>query len=139
AGAGTRPRPSSHAAPRAARTRPSRKAAAVSAGVTGASYATVRCRGRQPLDMSRAFRIEWDRRATIELDRLRAFDRPPVRRTVAALEDQATTETINRKPLRQPLSALPEATWAVRVGRHRVLYRVDGGTVRVLRVILKIG
>jgi len=89
--------------------------------------------------MSRAFRIEWDRRATIELDRLRAFDRPPVQRAVAALEDQATTETINRKPLRQPLSALPEATWAVRVGRHRVLYRVDGGTVRVLRVILKIG
>jgi hypothetical protein len=34
AGAGTRPRPSSHAAPRAARTRDSRKSAAVSAGVT---------------------------------------------------------------------------------------------------------
>jgi hypothetical protein len=35
AGAGTRPRPSSQAAPRAARTRARRKAAVVSAGVTG--------------------------------------------------------------------------------------------------------
>jgi mRNA-degrading endonuclease RelE of RelBE toxin-antitoxin system len=89
--------------------------------------------------VARAFRIEWDPRAAIELDRLRAFERPPIRRTVAALEHQAVTETINRKPLREPLSALPEATWEVRVDRHRVLYRVDGGTVRILRVILKIG
>ena len=89
--------------------------------------------------MSRAFRIEWTALAKIELRLLRAFDRPPVRRAVAALEHQAVTETINRKPLREPLPALPEASWAVRVGRHRVLYRVDGGTVRVLRVILKTG
>lgn len=66
-------------------------------------------------------------------------DRPPIRRAVAALEHQAVSETINRKPLREPLSALPEATWEVRVDRHLVLDRVDGGTVRVLRVILKVG
>jgi mRNA-degrading endonuclease RelE of RelBE toxin-antitoxin system len=89
--------------------------------------------------VARAFRIEWTAQARIELKRLRAFDRPPIRRGIAALEHQALTETINRNPLREPLSALPEATWQLRVGRHRVLYRVDGGTVRVLRVILKIG
>ena len=87
----------------------------------------------------RRFRIEWTALAAIELDQLRAFDRPPIRRTVDTLEHQALTETINRKPLREPLSALPHATWEVRVGRHRVLYRVDGRTVRVLRVILKTG
>ena len=89
--------------------------------------------------MSPAFRIEWTARAAAELDELRAFDRPPIRRAVGALEHQALMETINRKPLREPLSALPEASWEVRVDRYRVLYRVDGGTVRVLRVILKVG
>ena len=103
------------------------------------NYATGRPPGRQPLDVARVFRIEWTTRATSELRRLRAFDRSPIRRAVAALEQQAVAETINRKPLREPLSALPEATWEVRVDRHRVLYRVDGGTVRVLRVILKTG
>jgi mRNA-degrading endonuclease RelE of RelBE toxin-antitoxin system len=70
---------------------------------------------------------------------VRAFDRPPIRRAVAALEHQALTETINRKPLREPLSTLPEATWQLRVGRYRVLFQVEGGTVWVLRVILKTG
>jgi mRNA-degrading endonuclease RelE of RelBE toxin-antitoxin system len=87
----------------------------------------------------RTFRIEWSARAEVELRRLRAFDRPPIRRAVAALEHQAVTETINRKPLGEPLSALPEATWEIRVGRHRVLYWVEGGTAWVLRVILKTG
>jgi mRNA-degrading endonuclease RelE of RelBE toxin-antitoxin system len=89
--------------------------------------------------VSPTFRIQWTLQAAAELDRLRAFHRPPIRRAVDALEYQALTETINRKPLRAPLSALPDATWEVRVGKQRVLYRVDGGTVRVLRVILKIG
>ena len=89
--------------------------------------------------MSRTFRVEWTTQAAVELDQLRAFDRPPLRRAVDALEHQALTETINRKPLREPLSALPDATWEVRVDRHRLLYRVDGGTVRILRVILKVG
>ena len=89
--------------------------------------ATVRPRVRQPLDVSRSFRIEWTARAAVELDHLRAFDRPPIRRAVGALEHQALTETINRKPLREPLATLPDATWEVRVDRHRVLYRVDGG------------
>jgi len=87
--------------------------------------------------VARPFRIEWAPQAKIELKGLRAFDRPPIRRALAALEHQAVTETINRKPLREPLSALPEATWEIRVGRHRVLYWVDGGTVWVLRVILE--
>jgi hypothetical protein len=94
---------------------------------------------RQLLDVSGAFRIEWTALAAIELDQLHAFDRPPIRRAVDVLEHQALTETINRKPLRERLLALPDATWEVRVGRHRVLYRVDGGTARILRVILKAG
>jgi mRNA-degrading endonuclease RelE of RelBE toxin-antitoxin system len=89
--------------------------------------------------VSRPFRIEWSVLAKIELRRLRAFERPLIRKAIAALEHQALTETINRKQLREPLSALPEATWELRVDRRRVLYRVDGGTVRVLRVILKTG
>ena len=89
--------------------------------------------------MARAFRIEWTDQAKIELRRVRAFDRPPIRKAVVALEHEAVAETINRKPLREPLSTLPEATWEVRVGRHRVLYQVEGGTVWVLRVILKTG
>jgi mRNA-degrading endonuclease RelE of RelBE toxin-antitoxin system len=85
----------------------------------------------------RTFRIEWTAQAKTELKGVRAFERPPIRRAVAGLE--AVTETINRKPLREPLSALPEATWQLRVDRHRVLYQVEGGTVWVLRVILKTG
>jgi mRNA-degrading endonuclease RelE of RelBE toxin-antitoxin system len=89
--------------------------------------------------VARAFRIEWTAQAKIELKDVRAFDRSPIRRAVAALEHQAVTETINGKPVREPLFALPQATWEIRVGRHRVLYQVEGGTVWVLRVILKTG
>jgi mRNA-degrading endonuclease RelE of RelBE toxin-antitoxin system len=89
--------------------------------------------------MPRLFGLEWAPLATMELDALRSFDRPAIRRAVDELRHQALAETTNRKPLQAPLSALPEATWQIRIGRHRVLYRIDGRTVRILRVILKAG
>lgn len=68
---------------------------------------------------------------------------PSIGRESAALStnlvEKAEVETTNRKPLREPLQLLPEATWEVRVGPFRVLYRFDDGTVIVLRVILKRG
>ena len=83
--------------------------------------------------------VFWSRFAVDELEALRAFDRPRIRRAVDELADRADVETTNRKPLREPLQLLPEATWEVRIGPHRVLYRFDTGTVVVLRVILKRG
>jgi mRNA-degrading endonuclease RelE of RelBE toxin-antitoxin system len=89
--------------------------------------------------MPRLFSLEWAPQAKMELDTLRSFDRPAIRRAVDELQHQALVETTNRKPLQAALSALPDATWQIRVGRHRVLYRVDDRTVRILRVILKVG
>jgi mRNA-degrading endonuclease RelE of RelBE toxin-antitoxin system len=77
--------------------------------------------------------------AVDEFETFRAFDRPRIRRAVDELAEKAEVETTNRKPLREPLQLLPEATWEVRVGPFRVLYRFDDGTVIVLRVILKRG
>jgi hypothetical protein len=84
--------------------------------------------------------LVWDHEATAELGALRPFQRKIV---VAAVERhlryEPDVETRNRKPLREPLPELPDASWELRVqGEHRVLYRIGGvGTVRVLRVILK--
>ena len=57
----------------------------------------------------------------------------------AQLGHEPGVETRNRKPLRQPLPELPEASWELRIhGDLRVLYWiVDTKTVTVLRVILK--
>lgn len=83
------------------------------------------------------YSIEVAPEAQSELRRLRPFDARPVYRAVAELRSQARIETRNRKPLRSPLDALPEASWEIRVGRYRVLYAIAGLTVRVLRVIVK--
>ena len=85
------------------------------------------------------YEIEWSEEAEADFRVLPLFVRGPV--VVAAVEElryQAETETRNRKRLREPLDALIEAEWSVRVGDHRVLYRVvEGHAVQVLRVILK--
>ncbi len=39
----------------------------------------------------------------------------------------------NRKPLRAPFAP----RWELRVGEHRVFYRVDGRAVEVLRIVRK--
>lgn len=73
----------------------------------------------------------------IELRRMRPFDARPVYRAIQELRHQAETASRNRKSLQEPLDELPEASWEVRVGRYRVLYKISGLTVGVLRVILK--
>jgi mRNA-degrading endonuclease RelE of RelBE toxin-antitoxin system len=67
----------------------------------------------------------------------RAYDLPVVTRAVLQLADQAETQSRNRKPIAVPISWCPAATWQQRVDDYRVLYRVDGGIVQVLRVRFK--
>jgi mRNA-degrading endonuclease RelE of RelBE toxin-antitoxin system len=80
------------------------------------------------------YAIEISRRASDELEQLRAFDRRPIVQAIRTLAHQAEIVTRSRKPLREPLGELPPGTWQLRVGRHRVLYEIrDFATVRVLR------
>ena len=83
--------------------------------------------------------LVWDEEAMAELAALSAFQR---RIVVDNVEDQLRyqpdVETRNRKPLREPLKELPQASWELRIHAYRVLYWIpDGRTVAVLRVILK--
>ena len=64
----------------------------------------------------------------------RPYDLPIITRAVLQLGDQAETQTRNRKPLSAAISWCPAATWQQRVDDYRVLYRVDGSVVQVLRV-----
>ena len=86
-----------------------------------------------------AYDLVWDQEATAELAALRPFERKIVVATVERqLRYQPDVETRNRKPLREPLEELPEATWELRIRDYRVLYWIaDRRTVSVLRVILK--
>jgi len=68
---------------------------------------------------------------------LEAFDRAKVRAAVLVLAEQAEVATRNRRPLTARVSWCPEATWKLRIEDYRLLYRVDAGTVFVLRVQFK--
>jgi mRNA-degrading endonuclease RelE of RelBE toxin-antitoxin system len=68
---------------------------------------------------------------------LDAFERPKVRSAVLMLAEEAEMTARNRRPLRTQVSWCPEATWRLHVEDYRVLYRVDAGTVFVLRVRFK--
>ena len=86
------------------------------------------------------YAIEWSAQAEDDLNQLRAFHRARISTTVAGLAHQAETETRHRKRLRagEDIPAeYPSPTWEIRVGAHRVLYCVEGKTVRVLGVKLK--
>ena len=83
------------------------------------------------------YEIDLALEARLELRGLRPFDARPLYRAIEDLRWHAETVTRNRKPLREPLEELPEASWEVRVGMYRVLYKIVGLTVGVLRVILK--
>jgi mRNA-degrading endonuclease RelE of RelBE toxin-antitoxin system len=80
------------------------------------------------------FRLEYDRWAFDDLDLVDPFDLPVIRRAVATLMTQGDTATRNRRPLREAISWCPEANWQLRVRGYRVLYRLEGGIVLVLRV-----
>jgi len=72
-----------------------------------------------------------------DLDDIPAYDAVIVRSAVALLANQAETESRHRKGLSRAVSWCPEAGWELRVRSYRVLYRVDEGTVRVLRLTFK--
>jgi mRNA-degrading endonuclease RelE of RelBE toxin-antitoxin system len=67
----------------------------------------------------------------------RAYDLPIITRAVQQLADQAEVESRNRRPIAAPISWCSAATWQLRVDAYRVLYRVDGSMVQVLRVTFK--
>ena len=80
------------------------------------------------------FRLEYDQAAFDDIDDVDAFDAPIIKKAIGILEDQAHAPTRNRRPLERRITWYPEATWQQRVRGYRVLYRIDGGTVLVLRV-----
>jgi len=66
-----------------------------------------------------------------------AFELPTILAAVGHLADQAEAETKHRRRLARPISWCEQATWQLKIGSYRVLYRVDGGTVSVLRLRFK--
>ena len=86
-------------------------------------------------------RVQWDERAKGDMKAIRSFYRPPIEAAVAELVHQAEIETRHRKRLRAEdlPPEYPDPTWQISVREYRVLYVVDGETVRVLRVRLKGG
>jgi mRNA-degrading endonuclease RelE of RelBE toxin-antitoxin system len=66
-----------------------------------------------------------------------AFELPMILAAVGHLADQAEVETQRRRRLARPVSWCVEATWQLKIGSYRVLYRVDGGTVSLLRLRFK--
>lgn|SRR5262245_24530661 len=87
--------------------------------------------------MGSPYRLLYSRYFDEDLDRIGAYDAVIVRTRVALLAHQAETETRNQRPLASPLDWCPEATWQLRVRTYRVLYRVEGGVVSVLRLTFK--
>jgi mRNA-degrading endonuclease RelE of RelBE toxin-antitoxin system len=84
------------------------------------------------------YEIQWSEEAKADIRQMPVFRRGPLFAAIEHLRYRPETETRNRKPLVQPIEALPEATWEVRVGDYRGIYRIEQGqTVRVLRVIFK--
>jgi mRNA-degrading endonuclease RelE of RelBE toxin-antitoxin system len=69
-----------------------------------------------------------------DLAQLDAFVYPRIRAALLMLRDQAEARTRNRRPLRKRVWWCPTATWQARVGDFRILYRVAGHSVQLLRV-----
>jgi mRNA-degrading endonuclease RelE of RelBE toxin-antitoxin system len=85
-----------------------------------------------------AYQIEVSPLAAEELAALRAFDQRAVVEAIRRLVHEAETATRNRKQLREPVGELPDGTWQIRVGSHRVFYEVvESRIARILRVIIK--
>ena len=82
--------------------------------------------------------LEWDPVAQEEFDQLPPFEARAILTAIRELRYQGERMTRNRKPLRDVLPSVPDATWEVRVADHRVLYQVrNHRIVRLLRVIFK--
>jgi mRNA-degrading endonuclease RelE of RelBE toxin-antitoxin system len=87
--------------------------------------------------MGAPYRLLYSRAFDEDLDSVPAYDAVIVGTSVAILAHQAETETRNRKRLAAPIGWCPEATWQLRVRSYRILYRVERGTVQVLRLTFK--
>ena len=87
--------------------------------------------------MPPAFLIEYTRAYLDDLEEIDPFDIPGIREAVRLLGYQALKETRNRRPLKAPVPFCPEATWQVRVGGYRVLFKVVARAVTILRVRYK--
>lgn len=85
----------------------------------------------------RRYDLNYDLAFDTDLSRLDAFVYPTIRSAVSLLPHQAEVATRHRRPLNAPVSWCPEATWQLRIGDYRVLYRVDRNRVLLLRVLLK--
>jgi hypothetical protein len=84
------------------------------------------------------YEIQWSDEARADFKARSVFHRPGVASAVDRLRHEAEVETRNRKPLARVLDQFPEARWSLRVGAHRVLYRIEEGPIaQILRVILK--
>lgn len=87
--------------------------------------------------MESPYRLLYSRAFDADLDNIPAYDAAAVGSRVRLLAYQAEVAARNRRRLAAPVSWCPDATWQLRVGSYRILYRVDGGNVHVLRVIFK--
>jgi hypothetical protein len=84
------------------------------------------------------YEIGWSEEAKADVAEIPAFRRGPVIVAIERLRYQAEMESRHRKPLREPIEELPQATWEIRVGDYRGLYWIEEGrTAHILRVILK--
>jgi mRNA-degrading endonuclease RelE of RelBE toxin-antitoxin system len=86
------------------------------------------------------YRITWSNQAREEMKGVPSFYRPRVRGAILTLAHQAEERTRNRKPLRPDADIppnYPDPTWEIRIDAYRVLYAVEGETVRILGVKIK--
>ena len=73
-----------------------------------------------------------------DLRALPVFDRARVQAAIAvSLASDADRPSKQRRPLKAAVSWCPEASWQLRIGDFRVLYRLESDFVEVLRVKLK--
>ena len=77
--------------------------------------------------MEGPYRLIYSRAFDEDLDDMPAYDAVAVGERVAVLAFQAEMRTRNRRRLITRVSRCPDATWQLRVGSYRVLYRVDEG------------
>jgi hypothetical protein len=73
------------------------------------------------------FVVELSPEAQADISDLKPFRRPPIYKAMLELAHQAEVETEQRKPLADPVEDLPEASWELRVGDHRVFYAIIPG------------
>ena len=88
--------------------------------------------------MAEQFRLEPDPAFGDDLEAIDPFHLGRIHRHVELLVHQAGVRGRHRKDLKRPIPWCPSATSVVRVGDFRILYRLEGQTVHLLRLGLKV-